>query len=314
MTEIGINRAGTVRKLIASCLAFGTVVGALAAQASAQNGEPQSGYAPIHGLHLYYEIHGSGDPLLLLHGGLGAGQMFSPILPELSKTHRVITVDLQGHGHTADIDRPLSLDAMAEDLAGLLNYLKIAKADVMGYSMGGAVGLRLAVQHPEFVNRLVLVSTVFSRDGWYPEVQAAMSQIGPALAEPMKQTPIYQLYASTAPRPEDWSVLLTKMGELLRKQYDWSKDVATLRVPTLLVFGDADAVRTAHAVHFFELLGGGMKDGGWDGSGVSTARLAILPGLTHYNIFSSPALVSTVMPFLDGRIQQLSKSAENHKR
>lgn len=201
MTEIGINRAGPVRRLIASSLTFGIVVGALAAQVAAQNGELKTGYAPIHGLHLYYEIHGSGEALLLLHGGLGAGLMFSPILPELSKTHRVITVDLQGHGHTADIDRPLSMDAMAEDLAGLLNYLKIAKTDVMGYSMGGAVGLRLAVQHPEVVNRLVLVSTAFSRDGWYPEVQAGMSQIGPAAAEPMKQTPIYHLYASTAPRP-----------------------------------------------------------------------------------------------------------------
>ena len=251
---------------------------------------------------IHYEVHGSGEPLLLLHGGLGAGQMFSTILPELSKTHRVITVDLQGHGHTADIDRPFSMDAMAEDMAGLLNYLKIAKADVMGYSMGGAVGLRLTLQHPEVVNRLVLVSTAFSRDGWYPEVQAGMSQMGPAAAEPMKQTPMYQLYASTAPRPEDWPVLLTKMGELLRKQYDWSKEVSTLRVPTLLVFGDADAVRTAHAVHFFELLGGGLKDGGWDRSGISTARLAILPGLTHYNVFSSPALVSATLLFLDAPI------------
>jgi pimeloyl-ACP methyl ester carboxylesterase len=311
MAEIGTYRAGHVLKLFASCVAFGTLVAALAAKTSAQNGESKTGYAPIHGLHLYYEIHGSGEPLLLLHGGLGAGQMFSPILPELLKTHRVITVDLQGHGHTADIDRPLSMDAMAEDVAGLLNYLHIAKADVMGYSMGGAVGLRLSLQHPEVVRRLVLVSTAFSRDGWYPEVQAGMSQIGPAAAEPMKQTPMYQLYASTAPRPDDWPVLLTKMGELLRKQYDWSKDVSTLRVPTLLVFGDADAVRTAHAVHCFELLGGGLKDGGWDGSGVSRARLAILPGLTHYNIFSSPALVSAVVPFLDAPIAALSKNPKN---
>jgi len=310
MAEPRNHRAGTVRKLIASSLVLGILVGTLAAKASAQNGEPKTGYAPINGLHLYYEIHGSGEPLLLLHGGLGAGQMFSTILPELSKTHRVITVDLQGHGHTADIDRPFSMDAMAEDMAGLLNYLKIAKADVMGYSMGGAVGLRLTLQHPEVVNRLVLVSTTFSRDGWYPEVQAGMSQMGPAAAEPMKQTPMYQLYASTAPRPEDWPVLLTKMGELLRKQYDWSKEVSTLRVPTLLVFGDADAVRTAHAVHFFELLGGGLKDGGWDRSGISTARLAILPGLTHYNVFSSPALVSATLLFLDAPISAVSRNAE----
>jgi pimeloyl-ACP methyl ester carboxylesterase len=240
--------------------------------------------------------------------------MFDPILPELSKTHRVIAIDLQGHGHTADIDRPLTMEAMADDVAALLNYLEIAKADVMGYSMGGGVALRLTVRHPGVVNRVVLVSTAFSRDGWYPEVQAAMSQTGPAAAEPMKRTPIYQMYARTAPRPEDWPVLLTKMGELVRKEYDWSKDISALKAPTLLVFGDADAVRPAHAVEFFELLGGGKKDGGWDGSGVSSAKLAILPGLTHYNIFSSPALVSAVMPFLDTPISQLPKNAPHQKR
>jgi pimeloyl-ACP methyl ester carboxylesterase len=250
----------------------------------------------------------------LLHGGLGAGEMFQPILPELSKTHRVIAVDLQGHGHTADIDRPLTMEAMADDVAALLNYLQIAKADVMGYSMGGGVALRLAVRHPGVVNRVVLVSTAFSRDGWYPEIQAGMSQIGPAAAEPMKQTPIYQMYARTAPRPEDWPVLLTKLGELVRKEYDWSRDISALKAPTLLVFGDQDAVRPAHAVQFFELLGGGQKDGGWDGSGASSAKLAILPGLTHYNIFSSPALVSAVMPFLDAPISQLPKNAPHQKR
>jgi pimeloyl-ACP methyl ester carboxylesterase len=130
----------------------------------------------------------------------------------------------------------------------------------------------------------------------------------------MKRTPIYQVYARTAPRPEDWPVLLTKMGELVRNEYDWSKDISALKAPTLLVFGDADAVRPAHAVQFFELLGGGKKDGGWDGSGVSSAKLAILPGLTHYNIFSSPALVSAVMPFLDTPISQLSKNAPVQKR
>jgi pimeloyl-ACP methyl ester carboxylesterase len=146
----------------------------------------------------------------------------------------------------------------------------------------------------------VLVSTAFKRDGWYPEVLAGMAQMGAGAAEPMKQTPMYQLYARVAPKPADWPVLLTKLGNMLRKDYDWSKDVAAIESPTLLVFGDGDAVRTAHAVQFFELLGGGKKDGGWDGSGISNARLAILPGITHYTIFSSPALASTVNPFLDG--------------
>lgn len=259
----------------------------------------KTGYAPVNGLKMYYEIHGTGEPLILLHGGLGATEMFGPILPMLSKTRRVIAVDLQAHGRTADIDRPLSLEVMADDVAALIKHLGIEKADVMGYSLGGGVALRTAIQHPDIVRKLVVVSAAFKREGWYPEILAGMAQMGAEAAEPMKQTPMYQLYARVAPKPEDWPALLTKIGELLRKDYDWSKEVAAIKAPTMLVFGDADAVRTAHAVEFFELLGGGQKDGGWDGSGMSNARLAILPGLTHYNIFSSPALASTVTPFLD---------------
>jgi len=200
------------------------------------------------------------------------------------------------------IDRPISFEAMADDIAALITYLGLEKADVMGYSLGGGVALRVAIQHPDVVRKLVLVSTVFKRDGWYPEILAGMSQMGPGAVEPMKQTPMYQLYARVAPRLADWPVLLTKLGNLLRKDYDWSKEVAALRTPTLLVVGDADAVRTSHAVEFFELLGGGKRDGGWDGSGMSNARLAILPGQTHYTIFASQALVSTVTPFLDAAV------------
>jgi pimeloyl-ACP methyl ester carboxylesterase len=259
----------------------------------------KTGYAPVNGLKLYYEIHGAGEPLILLHGGLAATELFSEILPLLSNTRQVIAVDLQGHGRTADINRPMSYETMADDIAALIKYLGFEKADVMGYSVGGGVALRTAVQHPDKVRKLVLVSTAFRRDGWYPEILAGMAQMNAGAAEPMKQTPMYQLYARIAPKPADWPVLLTKLGEMLSKDYDWSHDVAAIKSPTLLVFGDADAVRTAHAVQFFELLGGGKKDGGWDGSGISNARLAILPALTHYTICSSSALPSTVNPFLD---------------
>ncbi len=260
----------------------------------------KTGYAPVNGLNPHYEIHGTGEPLILLHGGLAATEIFSDIMPSLSKTRQVIAVDLQAHGRTADIDRPLSYEAMADDIAALIKHLGFAKADVMGYSVGGGVAVCTAVRHPEVVRKLVLVSTAFRRDGWYPEILAGMAQMGAAgAAESMKQTPMYELYARVAPKPADWPVLLTKLNEMLKKDYDWSKEVATIKVPTLLVFGDADAVRTAHAVQFFELLGGGKKDGGWDGSGMSNTRLAILPGLTHYSIFSSPALPATVTPFLD---------------
>jgi pimeloyl-ACP methyl ester carboxylesterase len=279
---------------LVTCAAAGITLAASAlATATAK-----TGYAKLNGLNLYYEIHGTGEPLILLHGGVGAIDMFGEILPLLSKAQQVIGADLQAHGRTADIDRPLSFEAMADDIAALLKHLGIEKADVMGYSLGGGVALRTAVQHPGVVKKLVLVSTAFRRDGWYPEILAGMNQMGPGAAEPMKQTPMFQLYARIAPKPADWPVLITKVGELVKKDYDWSKDVAAIKAPTLLVFGDADAVRTAHAVQFFELLGGGKKDGGWDGSGVSNARLAILPGLTHYNVFSSPLLASTVTAFL----------------
>src|SRR5882762_11384378 len=158
-------------------------------------------YAPVNGLKMYYEIHGTGEPLILLHGGLGATEMFGEILPLLSNTRQVIAVDLQAHGRTADIDRPLSFEAMASDIAALIKHLGIEKADVMGYSLGGGVALRVAVQHPEAVRKLVLVSIAYKRDGWYPEILAGMAQVGAASAEPMKKTPMYQMYARIAPKP-----------------------------------------------------------------------------------------------------------------
>jgi pimeloyl-ACP methyl ester carboxylesterase len=294
-----LRRSFIARSTASIILAASTLA---VAQTSTPAAAPKSGYAPVDGLKLYYELHGTGEPLILLHGGVGATEMFNEIMPSLSRNRQVIAVDLQAHGRTADVNRPLSYEAMADDVSALIQYLKVDRADVMGYSVGGEVALRTAIQHPDVVRKLVLVSTTFSRDGWYPEIVSGMTQMGAGAAEPMKQTPMYQLYARIAPRPEDWPLLLTKLGEMFRKDYDWSKDVPAIKAPTLLVLGDADAVRIAHAVQFFELLGGGKKDGGWDGSGISNARLAILPGLTHYSIFSSPALVSTVTAFLDAPI------------
>ena len=263
------------------------------------NDGSKGNYVAVNGLDLYYEIHGEGEPLILLHGGVGAIEMFGEVLPLLAQDRRVIAVDLQAHGRTADIDRPMTFEAMADDVAGLIGHLGLGEADVMGYSLGGGVALRTAIQHPEVVSNLVLVSTPFKRDGWYPEVLAGMEQMGPEAAEPMKQTPMYQLYSGVAPRPEDWPILLTRLGELLGQDYDWSEEAAAMDVPTMLVVGDADSVRTSHAVEFFELLGGGKQDAGWDRSGMSDARLAILPGTTHYDIFFSPALAAAVAPFLD---------------
>lgn len=276
-----------------------TVVAQTQTKGTPMSSPAKGHYVEVNGLSLYYEIRGEGEPLILPHGGLGSIEMFGEVLSLLAEGRQVIAVDLQAHGRTADIDRPLSYEAMADDIAALISELGFEQADVMGYSLGGGVALRTAIQHPEVVRKLVLVSTPFARDGWFPEVLAGMGQMSAESAGMMEQTPMYQLYASIAPKLEDWPALVGKTGELLGKDYDWSEDVSGMTIPTLLVFGDADQIRTSHTVAFFELLGGGQRDGGWDGSGMSNSRLAILPGVTHYTIFMLPELASTVTPFLD---------------
>ncbi len=197
-------------------------------------------YADVNGIKLYYEIHGVGRPLILLHGGLGAIEMFGPNLAALARGRRVIAVDLQGHGRTADIDRPLSVELMADDIAALVGHLGLDRADVMGYSLGGGVALQTAIRHPEVVGKLVVVSTPFRRSAFYAEIHAQQGQVGAAAAAAMKQTPMYQLYSRLAPRPEDWPRLLDKIGEAMKQDFDFSREIAGLGATTLIVAADAD--------------------------------------------------------------------------
>ncbi|MEU1838631.1 alpha/beta fold hydrolase [Micromonospora chersina] len=260
-------------------------------------------YADVNGVRLWYEVHGTGRPLVLLHGGYGSTEMFAPVLPSLVTRRQVVAVDLQGHGRTADVDRPLRHESMAEDVAALLRHLDLPAADLLGYSLGGGVALRAAVQHPALVRRLVLVSTPCRRQGWYPEVLAATAAQDERVAERMRGTPPHQLYERVAPRPQDWPALWAKTGELLRREYDWSAEVAALPMPVLLVFADADSIPVRHAAEFFGLLGGGHRDAGGDGTGRPASRLAVLPGLTHYDIVGSPALPAAVLPFLTHEVR-----------
>jgi pimeloyl-ACP methyl ester carboxylesterase len=255
-------------------------------------------YADVDGLALWYDERGSGDPLILLHGGLGASEMFDPILDQLAAGRRVITVDLPGHGHTAGPGKPLRYEDMADQIAGLIRHLGLDRADVMGLSLGGGVAQRTAIQHPALVRRLIVVSAPFRQDGWFPEVLAGQAALGPEVAAMLRQGPLYAVYAEVAPRPEDWEQHVSEVGELLRQDYDWSAGIADITAPTLLVFADIDSIRPAHMVEFFGLLGGGLGDPGWDGTR-GAAELAILPGQTHYVMAASPAVAEAVTTFLD---------------
>jgi pimeloyl-ACP methyl ester carboxylesterase len=258
-------------------------------------------YADVNGINLYYETQGSGKPLVLLHGGLGSGEMFAPILPALADHHQVIAVDLQGHGRTADIDRPLDLRLMADDIAALIDHLGLERPDLVGYSLGGGVALQTALKYPEKIGRLVATSAHIKSDAIYPEMRVQQGQVNAAAAEFMKDTPMYQLYQRVAPRPEDFGRLLDKIGKAMEQEFDYSEQVRGLQVPTLIMAADADMAPPSHYVEVFKLLDGGLRDGGWMGEGRPQGghALAILPGLTHYNIFSSPLWAASTLAFLD---------------
>ena len=262
---------------------------------------PTSGRVEANGVHYYYEIHGAGEPLLLLHGGLGSIDMFEPLLPALPEGRQIIAVDLHGHGRTPLGDRKINLPDIGDDMAVLLKKLGFETVDVLGYSLGGSVAFRLAAQHPSRVRRLVLVSAGYAQDGFYPEMLPMQAQVGAAMAEAMKDTPMYQSYAAIAPDPEEFPKLLDRMGEWMRKPYDWEQDVKKLTMPVMLVYGDSDMFRPEHIVRFYQLLGGGLRDAGWMRENMSQNRLAILPDVTHYEMAVAPALVATVLPFLNAK-------------
>jgi len=261
----------------------------------------KTGHVMSNGVNYYYEIHGQGEPLLLLHGGLGSMDMFRDLwLPAFAKERQVIAVDLQGHGRTTLGDRPIRLIDIANDLSAVITQLGYGAVDVVGYSFGGGAAFRLAVQHPEHVRRVVIISAGYAQNGFHPEMLPQQAAVSSKMFDAMKETPMYISYKAVAPKPEDFPRLLDRMGEFMRTPYDWSEDVKKLQMPVMLVFGDADMFRPDHVVSFYKLLGGGLADAGWTREHMSKNRLAILPNVTHYEMFLSPALVPTVLPFLNG--------------
>lgn len=191
-------------------------------------------------------------------------------------------------------------------MAGVLKKLGYSKVDVLGYSMGGGVAFQFAAQHSEMVRRLALVSTPFSQEGFYPEMLPMQAAVGSVMLEQMKETPMYKSYVAIAPNPAEFPKLLDAMGAYMRKSYDWSAEVKKLTMPVMLIYGDSDMFRPEHEVKFYQLLGGGLKDAGWQREHMSQNRLAILPNLTHYEMGLAPQMVETALPFLNGQARAKS--------
>ena len=257
--------------------------------------EPRGDYAAVNDLEMYYEIHGTGQPLIVLHGAFMSTGAMGEIVTSLAETRQVIAVDLQGHGRTADVDRPLSYEHMADDVAALLRHLEIEKADVFGYSMGGGVSLQLAMRHPTLVRKLVVASASSTSDGVYPEVWAGIEQITPDL---FAGTPWKEEYDRVAPNPDAFPTLVAKMKQLDSQPFAWPPDeIRTIAAPTMIVIGDSDGTTPEHAVELFRLRGGGVFG---DLAGLPSARLAVLPGTTHVGLIDrADWLVPMIAEFLD---------------
>src|SRR5215208_1814483 len=274
------------------------------------NTSPQTGYAPVTGLNMYYEIHGTGEPLVLLHGAYMTIETMGEIVPSLAESRQVIAVELQGHGRTADVDRPLSYEQMADDTAALLRHLGDEQADIFGFSTGGGVALQVAIRHPEVVRKLVVASASYTSDGMQSELLEMTPSITP---ETFAGSPIEEAYLRTAPNPDDFPNLVTKLKRLDMEPFAWPpEDIRGIEAPTLLIIGDSDAIRLEHAIDMFRLLGGGVMG---DLAGLPKSQLAVLPGTAHFIPPGSGLmdrtdwLVSMIGPFLDAPIPETERAA-----
>jgi pimeloyl-ACP methyl ester carboxylesterase len=236
--------------------------------------DTQTGYAPVNGLEMYYEVHGEGEPIVVLHGAYMTVDAMGEIIPMLAKTRTVIAVELQAHGRTADINRAITYEQMADDVAALIKHLDMEKADVFGYSMGGGVALQIAIRHPGVVRKLVAASVSYTSDGMHSELFESIPSITP---EVFAGSPIEAAYLEVAPNPDDFPKLVEKLKKLDMTPFEW--DIRAVTAPTLLIVGDSDAIRLEHAVEMFRILGGGVMG---DLAGLPKSRLAVLPGTTHF--------------------------------
>lgn len=251
-----------------------------------------TGRVTVNGVRLYYEIHGEGEPLVMLHGGVNPSDFFGAPLAEMAKTQKVIAIHMRGHGFSTDADAPWTYEQMADDVAAAMGELGIGKADFMGWSLGAGVALQTAIRHPEKVDKLIAISMNFRGDANFPEIRAefeAMPGKAAEYAQGVQQSPLAELYPDV-----DWERMFRKTGEMNDPNHDWSAGVAGIRSPTLLMFADADMMPPEHMVEFYRLLGGGTRDAGIDGSKRPTPnQMAIIPGTTHYDLMLKATTVAT---------------------
>lgn len=288
------------RRFVTLALAAATLATAPAlAQTTGDN--PMStatstGKVPVGDVEIYYEIHGDGPPLVLLHGGVDPSQTFGAPLAAMARTHKVIAIHMRGHGFSTDSDTPWSSELMADDVAAVLGHLGIGKARFMGYSLGAGIALQVAIRHPALVEKLVSASVSHRTNDEYPEVREAFRQLpanAAAYGEQLANSPLGALYPDV-----DWEAVFRKSGEMGAPESDWTEAIKTIKVPILLIFADADSIRPEQMVEFWKLLGGGQRDAGFDGSLRPRSQLAILPGTTHYDLIASPLLTEVATAFL----------------
>jgi pimeloyl-ACP methyl ester carboxylesterase len=270
----------------------------------------KTGLIEVKGAQVWHEIYGEGSPIVLIHGGLMTIPEMSALIEPLAKSHKVVALEMQGHGHAFDTDRPLSFNTFGDDVATVIDTLKLERPDVVGLSFGAAVSLRAAIQHPDQVRRVVVISSPAKHKGWYPKAQDGMAAVDHKLADGLREhTPTGKL-AQQWPDPSRFPKFLDKMGKLMGEDYDWSTEIRALPLPVMLVFTDHDSVTQQHVAEFFALLGGGISEPGWQNTKFTKARLAIVPGYSHYNFATSPEIGPIIAKFLaDPMIGQSSGAA-----
>ena len=259
----------------------------------------EKGYAPVNGLKMYYEIYGEGKPLVLIHGAfMTINTNFGDMIPELSKNRKVIALELQGHGRTADIDRPFSAETMADDVAALLQYLKIETADIFGYSLGGEVALQMGIRHLQMVRRLIVVSAAYKSDGWTPQTRAVFPLLKP---EFFTGTPVKKAYDSLAPDPKQFPELVNKIKIMSTTPFDFTDEkIKSIKCPVLIMIADGDGVLPEHALALYRLLGGDYM---MDFGPIHKTQLAIFPGSSHISIMMHTEWMLPMMnAFLDAKM------------